>query len=51
MMATTIVPELDHLKRAYAVTSKATQVTPLLESAALAKMTGAARVRPSRRLA
>jgi threonine dehydratase len=44
MMATTIVPELDHLKRAYAVTSKATQVTPLLESAALAKMTGAARV-------
>ena len=43
-MATTIVPELDHLKRAYAVTSKATQVTPLLESAARAKMTGAARV-------
>ena len=43
-MATTIVPELDHLKRAYAVTSKATQVTPLLESAALARMTGAARV-------
>ena len=36
-MATTIVPELDHLKRAYAVTSKATQVTPLLESAALAQ--------------
>ena len=36
--------ELDHLRRAYAVTSKATQVTPLLESAALAKETGAARV-------
>ena len=43
-MLTTIVPELDHLKRAYAVTSKATQVTPLLESAALARLTGAARV-------
>jgi threonine dehydratase len=44
MMPTTLVPELDHLKRAYAVTSKATQVTPLLESAALARLTGAARV-------
>ncbi len=38
------VPTLDHLKRAYAVTSKATQVTPLIESAALARETGAARV-------
>ncbi len=34
-----LVPDLDHLRRAYAVTSKATQVTPLLESAALAKAT------------
>lgn len=40
----TIVPSLDHLRAAYAVTSKATQVTPLLESAALARQTGAARV-------
>ncbi len=39
-----VVPTLDHLKRAYAVTSQATQVTPLLESAALARETGAARV-------
>ena len=38
------VPTLDHLRRAYAVTSQATQVTPLLESRALAKETGAARV-------
>ncbi|MBX3571366.1 MAG: threonine/serine dehydratase [Mesorhizobium sp.] len=38
------VPSLDHLRRAYAVTSQATQVTPLLESRALAKETGAARV-------
>ena len=43
-MTTTVIPELDHLRRAYAVTSKATQVTQLLESAALAKLTGAARV-------
>ena len=43
-METMLVPELDHLRRAYAVTSQATQVTPLLESAALAKATGAARV-------
>lgn len=43
-MADILVPTLDHLKRAYAVTSTATQVTPLLESAALAKETGAARV-------
>ncbi|HEY6631080.1 MAG TPA: threonine/serine dehydratase [Rhizobiaceae bacterium] len=38
------VPTLDHLKRAYAVTSQATQVTPLLESPVLARGTGAARV-------
>ena len=38
------VPSLDHLRRAYAVTSQATQVTPLLESRALARETGAARV-------
>ena len=38
------VPDLDHLQRAYAATSLATQVTPLLESAALARATGAARV-------
>ncbi|TPJ77823.1 threonine/serine dehydratase [Mesorhizobium sp. B2-6-2] len=43
-MADVLVPTLDHLKQAYAVTSTATQVTPLLESAALAKETGAARV-------
>lgn len=41
---TTLVPSLDHLKQAYAVTAKATQITPLLESAALAGETGAARV-------
>lgn len=39
-----VVPTLDHLRRAYAVTSGATQVTPLLESPALARETGAARV-------
>ncbi|WP_181183194.1 threonine/serine dehydratase [Mesorhizobium sp. B3-1-7] len=44
MMADVLIPTLDHLKQAYAVTSTATQVTPLLESAALAKETGAARV-------
>ncbi|TJW81961.1 MAG: pyridoxal-phosphate dependent enzyme, partial [Mesorhizobium sp.] len=43
-MMTTLVPSLDHLKQAYAVTAKATQITPLLESAALARETGAARV-------
>ncbi|MBZ9860608.1 threonine/serine dehydratase [Mesorhizobium sp. CA12] len=43
-MADVLVPTLDHLKQAYAVTSTATQVTPLLESAALAKETGAARI-------
>lgn len=44
MMDEPMVPPLDHLRRAYAVTSKATQATPLLESAALANLTGAARV-------
>ncbi len=43
-MADILVPTLDHLKQAYAVTSTATQLTPLLESAALAKETGAARI-------
>lgn len=38
------VPTLDHLRKAYAVTSKATQITPLLESRALARQTGAAHV-------
>jgi threonine dehydratase len=39
-----MIPSLEHLRRAYAVTSQATQVTPLLENAALAKLAGAARV-------
>jgi threonine dehydratase len=39
-----MIPDLDHLRRAYAATSKATQVTPMLESGALAARTGAARV-------
>ncbi len=43
-MADVLVPSLDHLKQAYAVTSAATQMTPLLESAALARETGAARI-------
>lgn len=38
------VPELDDLKRAYAVTAGATQTTPLLESTALAAEAGAKRV-------
>ena len=38
------VPKLDHLRRAYAVTSQATQITPLLHSPALATLTGAAHV-------
>ena len=38
------VPSLDHLRKAYAVTSQATQLTPLLEARALARETGAARV-------
>lgn len=40
----TTVPSLDHLRKAYAVTSQATQLTPLLEARALARETGAARV-------
>ncbi|CCV04820.1 Pyridoxal-5'-phosphate-dependent protein beta subunit [Mesorhizobium metallidurans STM 2683] len=43
-MMANLVPSLDHLRLAYAVTAKATQITPLLESAALARETGAARV-------
>ncbi|MEV8642732.1 threonine/serine dehydratase [Mesorhizobium ciceri] len=43
-MSDLLVPSLDHLKQAYAVTSRATQITPLLESTALARETGAARV-------
>lgn len=43
-MENTLVPSLDRLQQAYAVTSTATQITPLLESAALARETGAARV-------
>jgi threonine dehydratase len=39
-----MIPDLDHLRRAYAETSKATQVTPLLEARPLANLTGAARV-------
>lgn len=39
-----MIPELDHLRRAYAETSRATQVTPLLEARPLADLTGAARV-------
>ena len=44
MMTTSTIPTLDHLRRAYAATSQVTQLTPLLESAALARQTGAARV-------
>lgn len=43
-MTSTAVPNLDRLRQAYAETSRATQLTPLLESAALARETGAARV-------
>ncbi len=39
-----MIPSLEHLRRAYVATSRATQVTPLLESTALARLTGAARV-------
>ena len=38
------VPSLDHLRKAYAVTARVTQFTPLLHSPALAKLTGAAKV-------
>ena len=40
----TVVPDLEHLRRAYAATSVATQVTPLLDARPLAVATGAARV-------
>jgi threonine dehydratase len=39
-----LIPDLDHLRRAYAETSKATVVTPLLEAPSIAARTGAARV-------
>jgi threonine dehydratase len=39
-----MIPDLDHLRRAYAETSRATRVTPLLEARPLADLTGAARV-------
>lgn len=38
------LPDIEALKQAYAVTRRATQTTPLLESASLAKETGAERV-------
>ena len=39
-----MIPSLDHLERAYATTRHATQLTPLIESASLARGAGAARV-------
>lgn len=39
-----MVPDLDHLRRAYAETRRVTTVTPLLPSPALARETGAAQV-------
>jgi len=39
-----MIPSLDHLRRAYAATSQATQLTPLLESPFLTRQAGAARV-------
>ena len=39
----TVLPDLDHLRRAYADTSQATQLTPLLDSPWLARETGASR--------
>lgn len=44
MMTGPLVPDLDHLRRAYAETSKATQLTPLIASRPLAALTGAAQV-------
>ncbi|WP_378943758.1 threonine/serine dehydratase [Mesorhizobium sp. ANAO-SY3R2] len=38
------IPTIERLRQAYAETSRATQLTPLLEPAALARETGAARV-------
>jgi len=43
-MTQPLVPDLAHLRNAYETTSRATQVTPLLESVPLARLTGAARV-------
>ena len=43
-MTAPLVPDLAHLRRAYAETSKATQITPLIEARPLAALTGAARV-------
>lgn len=43
-MADPIIPTLDHLETAYAVTRAATQETPLLDAPALAVATGAKRV-------
>lgn len=43
-MMASLVPDLEHLRRAYASTSRATQETPLLESPALAAATGAGKV-------
>jgi len=42
-MTAPLVPDLGHLRRAYAATAQATQVTPLLEARPLAALTGAAR--------
>ncbi|MGD9915606.1 MAG: threonine/serine dehydratase [Rhizobiaceae bacterium] len=39
-----MIPSLDHLRKAYAEASRATTVTPLLESAAIAREVGAARL-------
>ncbi|MBX3575909.1 MAG: threonine/serine dehydratase [Rhizobiaceae bacterium] len=39
-----MIPSLERIREAYALTSQATQVTPLLESARLARLSGAARV-------
>jgi threonine dehydratase len=39
-----MIPDLAHLLRAYAITRQATQLTPLLNAPALAKLTGAAKV-------
>ena len=43
-MTQPLVPDLAHLRAAYETTSRATQTTPLLDSAPLALQTGAARV-------
>ncbi|MBL8583277.1 MAG: pyridoxal-phosphate dependent enzyme [Rhizobiaceae bacterium] len=38
------VPDLEHLRRAYAATSRATQITPLLNAPSIASVVGAAQV-------